>query len=156
MFLFHCVDVRQFSVSWKQVPTILLTHNSTTTNWPGNYQENQLIDLGNYQERLLHLKTCFNTPFDPQFKQLFHIDRHAAEEQRLQTSSQILRFRSKIGKSVSFTYLAYLAVLLDSVLSDIQGREHCKTHFQFSSSETSVVGVPCNCGLWALGDKSLT
>ena len=64
--------------------------------------DNQCI-LFHCQERLLHLKTCSNCPFDPLFNKLFHIDRHAAEEQRLQTSSDILRFRSIIGKSASFT-----------------------------------------------------
>ena len=54
----------------------------------------EFTDRGNWRRRHRVLKRVPpNSRFDPQFNKLFHIHRHAAEEQRLQTSSHFLRFR---------------------------------------------------------------
>ena len=119
---------------WKQVPTVLLTHYSTNCS-----------------------------TFTDMWK----------KEQRLETSPKFLRFRYIIGESsVSLTIIFGCVTCewfdfflekwqLTQYMPDIQGQWNWKiwistTHFQFSYAETSVVCVPCNCGIWArrLGDKN--
>ena len=95
----------------------------------------------------MHFKNLFQQ-FDPQVHKLFHIHRHAAKKQGLQTSSEILRFNPILGNQCPLqAYLAFCKI------SKVKKVLISTTHFQFSCEETSVVRVSCNCGIWALGDK---
>ena len=116
----------------------------------------------------------FQQSFWPTIQQTApHSQTCGKKEQRLKTSPKFLRFRYIIGeRSASLTIIFGCVTCewfdfflekrqLTQYMPDIQGQWNWKiwistTHFQFSYAETSVVCVPCNCGIWArrLGDKN--